>query len=617
MVEMEDIEAERSITEETQALFCWQDVCFQLKSGKRILENVSGFASPGCLLAIMGPSGCGKTTLLDCLAQRRRSRGGKLCGSINFDGELMTPNLASSVSAYVQQEDALIGALTVRETIDFAARLSTQAQPHERKDWVEKLIEAFGLTNQANTLVGTQLHKGISGGQKRRLSIATQLITCPRIIFLDEPTSGLDSLAAYEIVSFLRKYAIENRTVVIASVHSPSTTTFKLFDNVLLLSFGKIVYRGPSACEEYFERANLPIPINYNPAEFLLEVTNVDFSEKGQQRLNSLITYWETSPQGSALFSSTSVDHARTSNARCVELFLPHIQGVFTKLLRQVFHQTMCLLHRNALKSLRDITAYAGRLLMFIALALMVGTVWLRLDSKQDKIQAYINAMFSPPAFMSCMIVAYIPAYLEDYNGLVKDRANGLYSVIPFLLSNFLIGLPFLFVTTLTFTLVTYWLVNLRQSFEAFLVYFLFIFLELVAAESLVVLIASLFPSFVAALGATALVNGLFMCTAGFLVPPSALPSFYKDFFYQIDYLRYTFEALVKNELTGRVFNCDASCYCMYVTELASECLISGKGIVDALGYGGVDMGKWAVILVACTAVMRLMSWVALQIMAC
>lgn len=113
------------------------------------------------------------------------------------------------ISCYVEQEDALVGSLTVRETLSFAASLSLPStiSKEERISRVEALISSFGLSDQANTLVGTPIRKGISGGQKRRVSVAAQLITSPKILFLDEPTSGLDSAAAFEVISFVKDVA--------------------------------------------------------------------------------------------------------------------------------------------------------------------------------------------------------------------------------------------------------------------------------------------------------------------------------------------------------------------------------------------------------------------------
>ena len=154
-------------------------------------------------------SGCGKTTLLNVLAQRPQQPSSVIDACVQVNDKVTSPALIRRIACFVEQEDALMGSLTVRETVEFAARLSLPSSvgKRERSAKVDHLLASFGLTEQANTLVGTPIRKGISGGQKRRLSIATQLVTDPDILFLDEPTSGLDSAASYEVVSYLRSVA--------------------------------------------------------------------------------------------------------------------------------------------------------------------------------------------------------------------------------------------------------------------------------------------------------------------------------------------------------------------------------------------------------------------------
>ena len=165
----------------------WKDVGFTTRAGKKILQGVSGSMQAGRLLALMGPSGCGKTTLLNCLAKRQQ---GDVSGHVSIDGVEVTPTLIQRVGSYVPQEDSLIGSLTVRETINFSAMLSISTKnTTERLERVAAIIKAFGLSACADTMVGTPLLKGISGGQKRRVSVASQLVTMPEIIFLDEPVS--------------------------------------------------------------------------------------------------------------------------------------------------------------------------------------------------------------------------------------------------------------------------------------------------------------------------------------------------------------------------------------------------------------------------------------------
>jgi ABC-2 type transporter len=184
---------------------------------------------------------------------------------------------------------------------------------------------------------------------------------------------------------------------------------------------------------------------------------------------------------------------------------------------------------------------------------------------------------------------------------MIKERANGLYGVTAFLMANILIGIPFLCIPThncadiffvviisLLFSVVTYWLINLRPGAEAFFNYLAILYLELIAAESLVVLISAISPIFVVALALTAFANGLWMTVGGFLVTPVVLNVFWKYTFYQFDYQRYAFSALVLNQMVGSVYTCNEignSCHCMFATSLLDQCMIDGREAAETLGY--------------------------------
>lgn len=216
------------------------------------------------------------------------------------------------LSSYVEQEDALLGSLTVRETLSFAARLSSSpssasstdgngrvATRQEREARIEGLMASFGLLGQRDTLVGTPLLSGLSGGQKRRLSIASQLLTSPRVLFLDEPTSGLDSAASWEVISFLRRVARRNRLIVVMSIHQPSSKVFNLFDRVMCLARGKLCYAGPTQqIGAFMGRAGVAVPWGINPAEVVLDVLNTDFNSSHSRTTGSSSSSSSPEPSG-------------------------------------------------------------------------------------------------------------------------------------------------------------------------------------------------------------------------------------------------------------------------------------------------------------------------------
>ncbi|CAG8892093.1 unnamed protein product [Penicillium egyptiacum] len=601
---------------ETVRKFSWQGLTVtvkdrETKKARDLINDISGDVQHGELVALMGPSGCGKTTLLNVLARRAASAGAKVLGESYVNDAQMGSRNFQRVTSYVEQEDVLIGSLTVQETLKFAADLSlpSSVSKRERMDRIRTLLEAFGIQNQANTLVGTPIRKGISGGQKRRVSVASQLITNPKILFLDEPTSGLDSTASFEVMSYAKELARANNLLIIASIHQPSTTTFNLFDKLLLLSAGKTCYFGAiSAVDSYFSDIGYPIPAQTNPAEFILDTVSSDFANsKEEDRVGVIQTAWANSNEAKLLERQVSERVCSTEKS-------VNKASAEEETRSGTISITIALLHRSFVKSYRDVIAYGIRIAMYLGLAIMMGTVWLRLHPSQDYIQPFINAIFFGSAFMSFMAVAYVPAFLEDRATFTKERANGLYGVTPFMVSNFLIGLPYLFLISLLFSIVSYWLSNFQPTAEAFFTWVMWIFLDLVAAESLVVLMTSIFPNFVISLALVAFANGLWMSVGGFMVTQKILNPFWKYVFHYIDYQAYVFQGMMVNEFSKRNYSCGADCRCMWATDLEDQCLIRGTGVLESYGYPTGRTGKWVGILLGIIAGYRVLGWIALYL---
>jgi ABC-2 type transporter len=324
--------------------------------------------------------------------------------------------------------------------------------------------------------------------------------------------------------------------LVIASIHQPSTAAFTLFDKLLLLSGGRTAYNGPvSDVREHFSSLGYEMPQYINPAEFIIELVNTDFmrdEEKAQQQLDYIQDSWDKSGNAVTLVKEIQQDKGM-STTELDETPAPGANPAFIP---------FTLTHRSFIKAYRDVIAYGIRIAMYMGLAIMMGTVWLRLKPTQGNIQNWINSLFFGGAFLSFMAVAYIPAYIEDLNLFKKERANGLYGPTAFLISNFITGLIPLFIITILFSVIVYWLSNFRPAAEGFWMFVMWLFLDLLAAESLVVLITSLCPIFVVALAATAFANGLWMSVDGFMVNPKNLNVFWKDVFSYIDYQAYVFK---------------------------------------------------------------------------
>ncbi|KAK2050685.1 ABC transporter [Colletotrichum somersetense] len=592
----------------------------ETKQPKSIVHQVDGIVEAGEVCALMGPSGCGKTTLLNVLAGRP-TNAASVDGAVLVNGATASRADFRRISRFVEQDDALIGSLTVRETLLFTSRLASASLPaRERAARVDGLLAAFGLEDQADALIGTPLRKGISGGQKRRVGVASQLITGPRILFLDEPTSGLDSAASFEVVSHLSEVAKRNNLIVIASIHQPSTSTFNLFDKLLLLSGGKTHYFGPvDGVAPHYEALGMPIPLQVNPAEHVLELVNTDFARDKHQaaaRLEAMQAAWDASPAAGALRAAVAdvEEQQRRRRRRQHDDSDAVVVGRETEPRPGTAGLVATLLHRGFVKSRRDVVAYGIRLAMYAGLALMMGTVWARLPAEQASIIPLTNAIFFGGAFMSFMAVAYVPAFLEDRGQYVKERRNGLCGPAALLTANFLLGLPYLFLFALSFSAVSYWLSNFRPAADAFFVWVLWLFLDLLAAEGLVVLFASLFPSFVVSLALVAFANGLWMSVNGFMVPPTILNAFYRYVFHYWDYQKYVFEGMMRNEFARRTYACGEGCHCMYQTPLAAECRIAGQGVLDTYGYTEDHFARNVGIMVAIIAGYRIAAWAVLKL---
>lgn len=229
---------------------------------------------PGEMLAMLGPSGSGKTTLLTALGGRLA--GGRLAGTITYNGKPFSNSLKRS-TGFVTQDDVMYPHLTVTETLVFTAllRLDKNYTKEEKVMHAEEVITQLGLTKCKNSIIGGGgFLRGVSGGERKRVSIGQEMLINPSLLFLDEPTSGLDSTTAQRIVSKLWELAKGGRTVVM-TIHQPSSRLFYMFHKVLLLSEGNSLYFGEGTrVMEYFAGIGFAPSVAMNPADFLLDLAN-------------------------------------------------------------------------------------------------------------------------------------------------------------------------------------------------------------------------------------------------------------------------------------------------------------------------------------------------------
>uniref|UniRef100_K3WV83 ABC transporter domain-containing protein n=1 Tax=Globisporangium ultimum (strain ATCC 200006 / CBS 805.95 / DAOM BR144) TaxID=431595 RepID=K3WV83_GLOUD len=435
----------------------WENINFNVKiknpatkrfEEKKILQEVSGEAAPGELLVLMGPSGAGKSTLLDCISARNR----QCTGNILVNGKKWSKGIARH-SCYVMQDDLFYANLTVVEHLTFQAelRMSKISTKKERKERVLSIISELGLTKVRNTPIGDALVKGLSGGQRKRLSFATELLTNPSLLFVDEPTSGLDSFMAETVVILMRDLARMGRTVI-ATIHQPSSELFEVFDKLYLLVDGCTVYNGKaSESIEYFGKQGLQCPSFMNPTDyFMKQLVVMDDQPGSRERVQKLVIAW----QGHAhQRSQLKQGLTETSLALDKESEAEYAPGVAT--------QTLVLCKRNWLRLVRDAIGFKARIASTLFITIMIGLIFLRLKHGQKGIQDFTGAIFfisvnqlfssANPEFIS--VPLEIPLVLREHNG-------GLYNVLVWYFAKNISELPFQLFFPAIFLLPCYFMVG-------------------------------------------------------------------------------------------------------------------------------------------------------------
>ena len=255
-------------------------VTTQIKGGgtKTLIDDISG-AITGGFWAIMGPSGGGKTTLLSTLSLRLDPSKMNISGDVTLNGNTYEKNDLKAMSGYVMQDDLLHADLTVQETLDYTAklRLSKTISIEERASRISEVMELVGITHVKDVIVGDTRRKGISGGERKRLCISMELLGRPALLFLDEPTSGLDSFTSLSVCSALKTLATLGVCTVVCTIHQPQHKIFDLFDNLILMKKGSIVFQGASKkALLFFDAVGQKMPDGANPADFLIQMISSD-----------------------------------------------------------------------------------------------------------------------------------------------------------------------------------------------------------------------------------------------------------------------------------------------------------------------------------------------------
>ncbi|KAF9362480.1 hypothetical protein BGX34_006057, partial [Mortierella sp. NVP85] len=280
-----DDETSKLMTEHIPATLMFKQMNYTI-GGKEVLNDISGLVKPGQVMAIMGASGAGKTSLLDILARRNKS--GTIQGQIYVNGRTVSNEEYKRVVGYVDQEDTLMPTLTVYETILYSAllRLPRDMSFEAKRYRVMETMSELGILGIKDMRVGSSGQRSISGGEKRRVSIACELVTSPSVLFLDEPTSGLDSYNAYNVVECLVTLARTYNRTVVCTIHQPRSNIFALFDQLVLLAKGQLVFSGETRLlNPHLQSLGHPCPEGFNMADYMLDLTMYSGRSKNRNGL--------------------------------------------------------------------------------------------------------------------------------------------------------------------------------------------------------------------------------------------------------------------------------------------------------------------------------------------
>ncbi|XP_072851316.1 broad substrate specificity ATP-binding cassette transporter ABCG2 isoform X1 [Pogona vitticeps] len=537
---------------------------FKGREEKEVLRDVSGIMKPG-MNAILGPTGSGKTSLLDVIAGWKDPKGLK-GGQIFMDGKLVDANF-HKCSAYVVQEDILTGTLSVRENLQFSAnlRLPQDRNNVEKNLRVDAVIQELGLQDCADTKIGTEFLRGVSGGEKKRCSIGMELITSPSLIFLDEPTTGLDSNTANAIMRLLYQLSKKGRTVIF-SIHQPRYSIFKLIDHLTLINKGEIIFAGPAEdATDYFSSIGYECEHFNNPLDFFLDVISGEvvqsqpgenlgnkkdcrFSSNCSLEKNSLSNYYRQSSYYEQL--QEDLNSLQTFPNYCSDATSPKPTYVTS-----FVHQLYIVSCRNVKQLVRNPQTSIGQLIMGIILSLLVGLIYYQIpDTLPEALQNRLGAFFFMVLTQIFGNLSAVDLFIYDRKLFMHESARSYYRTSAYFLAKvFADLLPNRIVPMLLFSSISYFMMGLKHDAESFFLYVLSLSLTNLAAVSLAFLVSASVNSFAVANLLIALPYVFMMVFGGFLVNLNSMLD-WLSWIKWISIYRYGMNALTINELKGLVF---------------------------------------------------------------
>ncbi|XP_018338577.1 PREDICTED: ATP-binding cassette sub-family G member 1 [Trachymyrmex septentrionalis] len=408
-------------------------------SEKEILHGVSGEFKSGELVAIMGPSGAGKSTLLNALAGFTVSG---VSGEVLINGKIRVPHSErwKRTSCYIQQNSIIRTYITVGEAMTLAAHLKlgytiSSAYKHSQ---VLELLEMLGLSHCYDTLCGK-----LSGGQKKRLDIAFELLTNPSVLFLDEPTTGLDSSSCSQCVALMKRLAELERRTVICTIHQPSALLLEMFDSLYVVANGYCIYRGSvSSLLPHLTSIGAHCPPYHNPADFVIEVATGEYGIS----LDELVAAAETLPTDQKTITLTTSLPEETNRIKEP----PPPAGFLT--------QCYLLYKRQLLSLKRDYSLLMARLLCHLLIGVIFGYLYMGSGYRANVLANYVYLYGSLLLLVYTGKMAVTLAFPLEMKILVREHFNRWYRLAPYYISILLVEIPFQAACAASYLIVSYWL---------------------------------------------------------------------------------------------------------------------------------------------------------------
>lgn len=526
----------------------------------------------------MGPSGTGKSTLLRIISGRiRESEFNPRSVKIN-DKYVTSPGQLRKMCGYVAQEENLLPLLTVKETLMYSADfMLKRVCRKEKEERVEKLIDELGLKHVSDSFLGDQEIRGISGGERKRVSIGVELIPNPSILLLDEPTSGLDSSSALQVIELLSSMAKMKQRIVLISIHQPSYRILQYISSFLILSHGKIVHNGSlDLLEENISELGFRIPVQINALEFAMET--IQCLEDSLPKF----TYKEQ------FFHEDGVEKVQEENQSTICLRIYEIMVLCSRFWKIIY---------------RTKQLFLARTMQAIVGGLGLGSVYVKLKKDETGIADRLGLFAFSLSFLLSSTVEALPIYLNERRVLMKEASRQAYKTSSYMIANTLVFLPFLFVVSILFAIPVYWIVGLNPSVTAFTFFTFVVYMIVLMASSLVLFLSAISPDFISGNSLICTVLGAFFLFSGYFIPKDSIPKYW-IFMYYVSLYRYPLDSWLINEY----WTVRKECFSWH----GDDCVMNGNQVLISRGLEEDDRWINVAIMFGFFVLYRLLCWVIL-----